>query len=521
MSTASSLLMVLLLALLGAVLLVAVIGWRAWRALLAQAQALEQGRLIELPDNAYRWLPGLRPLARSLNGTVHRLREVFASQAEQVALLQRQAQLDAVTGLPLRQHFIGQLQQQLAAGGPGLALLLVRVQQLDALNPRIGHDLTDRLLRQIANLLLTYVDRVPGTFAGRLNGSDFALCLPVAGVALETAQSLRATLTAAPAVRSAGAEVVLGGADGLHDLNASAALAAADAALARAELEPADGLTVEQHGMAGARDLAGPAYVGAGAWRAQISAALAEGRARLAEFAVLGPAGELIHVECPLRVQLDAGGEYQAADRWLALARRSRLLPQVDLAGIDLALKAIQADGRPRAVHAAAASLASPHLVAEVAQRLALAPQAAARLSIECVQSLRSAQDPSRLVALLSSAVAAWRPFGVRVGIEHAGASPQQLPALQASGISYVKVDARHLRGAASDAAVHGYAQSLLALIHGLGLTALAEGIDDAQDLAALWALGYDGATGPAVNDPASRRGTGLAGPLADGPPGA
>jgi GGDEF domain-containing protein/EAL domain-containing protein (putative c-di-GMP-specific phosphodiesterase class I) len=506
MSNASSLSIVLLLVLLVAVAIVAVFVWRAWRALVEQAQALEQGRLIELPEATYRWMPGLRPLARSLNGTVHRLRVVFASQAEQVGLLQRQAQLDAVTGLPLRQHFIGQLHQLLATDGQGVALLLVRVQHLDALNPRIGHELTDRLLHQIASLLLTYVDRVPGTFAGRLNGSDFALCLPVAGVGLETAQSLRETLAAAPALRSAGAEVVLGGADGLHRLSASSALAAADAALARAEHDAFDGgLVVEQHGIDSDRDPTGPAYVGASAWRAQIGAALAEGRARLAEFDVRSATGELIHVECPLLVQLVAGGDYHAADRWLALARRSQLLPQVDLAAIELALKAIRADGRPRAVHVAAASLASAQFVAGVAQRLVLAPQGAARLSIDCVQSLRSTQDPTTFLALLSGAVVAWRPFGVRVGIEHAGASPQELPGLQTSGISYVKVDARHLRGAASDMAVRGYASSLLALIHGLGWMALAEGIDEPEDLATLWSLGYDGATGPALAAVASR----------------
>ena len=39
----------------------------------------------------------------------------------------------------------------------------------------------------------------------------------------------------------------------------------------------------------------------------------------------------------------------------------------------------------------------------------------------------------------------------------------------------------------------------LVTLIHGLGWTALAEGVDDGRDLAALWALGFDGATGRAV----------------------
>ena len=42
----------------------------------------------------------------------------------------------------------------------------------------------------------------------------------------------------------------------------------------------------------------------------------------------------------------------------------------------------------------------------------------------------------------------------------------------------------------------------VVALIHGLGLKALAEGVDDPVDLAALWSLGFDGATGPAVMPP-------------------
>jgi EAL domain-containing protein (putative c-di-GMP-specific phosphodiesterase class I) len=46
---------------------------------------------------------------------------------------------------------------------------------------------------------------------------------------------------------------------------------------------------------------------------------------------------------------------------------------------------------------------------------------------------------------------------------------------------------------------VHGYAQSLVALIHGLGLVALAEGIDDERDMETLWAVGFDGLSGPAL----------------------
>jgi diguanylate cyclase (GGDEF)-like protein len=462
---------------------------QAWlgplQATVEQAQALEQGRFVEAEEPT---LPELQGLARSMNATVRRLRDVFSAQAEQVALLQRQAQLDGITGLPTRQYFLSLLQGRLAeAGGPGSALLLVRVANLEALNPRIGHEATDRLLRAVADVLLTYVDRVAGTYAGRLNGSDFALCLPVAGVAFETAESLMAAVNAGPAMRVGGADVVVGGVDGVRDISTSTVLALADAALA--EAEAADhGMAIDMLGQADAE------AAGSRAWREQIAAALSEGRTQLSESSVWDARGELVHLNCPLRVQLREGGEYQAAEHWLALARRSRLMPQVDLAALQLALSAIAQDGLPRAVSASLVSLESPAFVADVSARLRAAPEAARRLYIECAEGpWPSVQAP------LTAAALAWRPLGVRLGVEHASASPQQLPGLHEAGIAYVKVDARHLRGVSGNESVHGYAQSLVALIHGLGLVALAEGIDDERDMDTLWALGFDGLSGLAL----------------------
>ena len=62
-------------------------------------------------------------------------------------------------------------------------LVLLRVLDLAELNraarPRGGRP---RMLGAIAQALQAYTERVKGCFVGRLNGSDFALCLPVAGV---------------------------------------------------------------------------------------------------------------------------------------------------------------------------------------------------------------------------------------------------------------------------------------------------------------------------------------------------
>lgn len=482
-----------------------------------QAQALEAGRFIEATEPE---LPELRGLTRAMNAMVRRLREVFAAQADQVAVLQRQAQHDALTGLPLRRQFVGRLSDHLgdhleerpgglagghagghagglaggrpagspAGQGPGVALILLRVQHLEALNDRLGHDTTDNLLSTISALLEAYVERVRGTFAGRLNGRDFALCLPMIGMGAETAASVHGALVAAPAISSAGVELAVGAVDGLRGVSVSAALAAADAALAQAEA--GNGLHVEN--MPGEM----PQQAGSRIWREQIGAALSEGRAHLAQYPVLDKQGRLIRWECPLRVQLQPGQDYQPAGRWLALARRSRLMPQVDLMALELAMQAIQIDGQPRSVHVSWPSLAAPGFVAQVTQSLQEAPAAARKLSIEWVESMRP-----KGWQVLAGATQPWRSLGAKMGVEHAGAAPQQLMQLHELGIDYIKIDPRHLRGVASDSATRAFAQSLVALVHGLNLQAVAEGVSHAADLQALWAIGFDAATGPAVTE--------------------
>ncbi len=471
-------------------------GWqRPLQATVLQARGIEQGRFDMAVEPSQ---PELRELTRSMNAMVRRLKEVFGAQADQVALLQRQAQTDSVTGLLQRRHFVSRLADRLAdPAAPGSALLLVRVLRLDTVNERLGFEATDRLLAASAEVLLAYADHVPGAAAGRLNGCDFGLLLPASGVAEETAQSLSAALNASPLARAGSARYAVGGVDALRGPSAGAALAAADAALAEAEV--ADAPVVEQ---ADRRTLDS---AGARAWRSQIAAALEQGRTRLAEFPVIDAGGRLLHLECPLRVQFgspptgfdgtdDAEAAYRPARDWLALAQRSRLMPRADLAALDLALAAIGRDGVARGVHVSQASLDEPGFVDIVAHRLAAAPSAARLLSIEWVESTQPAA-----LSTLRAAAQSWRALGVRLGVEHAGASPQALTQWHATRIDYVKIDARHTQGVASDDAVRGYAASLVALVHGLGLKALAEGISDEDDLAALWTLGFDGATGTAV----------------------
>lgn len=228
--------------------------------------------------------------------------------------------------------------------------------------------------------------------------------------------------------------------------------------------------------------------------RRQIIDALHAGRIGLGEFEVRAPDGSLLHLECPARLKLQPDGRDEEASRWLAVATRYRLMMQIDLAGIDLALAACGRDGQPRCVHVAAESLATAGFACAVRSRLELDPDNAARLWIEIAEPSLKGLPPG-----VRNAGTAWRRCGARVGIEHAGSDLHHWLRGGELDVDYVKVSSTLVQGLAAKPVQRDEVCRLVALVHGLGARVIAEGADDAADLAVLWELGFDGATGQAA----------------------
>ena len=89
------------------------------------------------------------------------------------------------------------------------------------------------------------------------------------------------------------------------------------------------------------------------------------------------------------------------------------------------------------------------------------------------------------------------RPLGVRFGLEHAGHQLYRAPRLYELGLDYVKLDVALVRGAAHDDAARRFVAGSVALLRALPVTVCAEGVDDADDAAALWECGVEAITGP------------------------
>lgn len=483
-----------MLALLGALGLLACVGaYLALRRIrrpldnaVAQARAVVEGsfQIIEEPQ-----VPELKGLTQAMNAMVLRVKSMFEAQADQLQVLRVQAHCDPLTGMSSRKHFLAELDSALSRDeGPMQAgLVLVRLRDLAGLNQRLGRQAVDQVLQAMAKAVMAYPERVRGCLAGRLNGADFALWLPAPDVAAETAQALADALAASLPAFGGGIQVALGAVDLPREAAAGVWFGEADAALARAENQPGYVVEASHAGQQTQQRVQGER-----AWRAQISEAIQGRRGRLVQYPVLDREGRVLHLECPLQLQLEEAGEFEPATRWLPLAVRSRLTADVDLLAVALALEAIAKDGQQRCVNIAPASLLDGGFVARLREQIFHAPQAARKLGLELAES--AAVNHFDLLFEMGRQL---RPLGVKLGLEHAGAGLAQVERLYQAGLDYVKLDVSVVTGVSGDAARAAFVRGMLVMLRSLALKVYAEGLRDAMDVQALWDCELDGVTGP------------------------
>ena len=456
-----------------------------------QAESLQRGEYVSVTEPS---VPELRRLTRTMNSMVARLRTVFEGQAAQVESLRRQTSLDALTGLSNRSHFLAQLnaRQHHEDGAPDGGLVLLRVLRLAELNRRIGHADTDRLIVSIGRAMQALVQSTPGAFAGRLNGADFAFSVPSSGAALRTASALIERVRAELPVAIDGVGVVAGAVEARRETPLGELMGQADLALARAEAAGTD--SVASAGESIARR---PAWsmLGEHGWSELLQAALREERVQLASFPVVNRAQGLVHLECPLRLQLEPGGAFELGGDWLPLAVRTRMTAEIDARALQLALRAIEADGQPRGINLSPASLADSGFAGRLRSLLSEHPAAARKVWLEVGES--AAEEQFELMRELGRQI---RPLGARFGLEHAGERLSRIERLFEAGLDYIKLDASIVRATGSDPRRAEFVKSLATMLHSMSVQVFAEGVVDAADARVLWTCGADGLTGPWVS---------------------
>jgi EAL domain-containing protein (putative c-di-GMP-specific phosphodiesterase class I)/GGDEF domain-containing protein len=450
-------------------------------AVVAQAGALIQRRFVTIDEPR---TPELYRVSRAMNAMVDRVRAMFAEQSDQLESLRKQASADLLTGLAHRVHFLAAVADALQREDGQIhgALFLVRISQLGELNRRFGRACTDEMLKDLAQCLHAEGQGV-GAMVGRLNGSDFGLMVPISASVQVAGEALLARLQAVIGPHTA-ARVVGAGVSCHREDKVGHLLSSLDLALARAEAR--SGFAFEAAGDAAALNVP----LGEEAWRTGLVRAVDERRIKLVAFPVIDGHGQLLHLECPLRIQLLPGGDYEPAARWLPYALRTGQVSRSDEMALRLALEAIAQDGLPRGVNIDDAGFV-PRLRALIA-----AQQTLAKLLWVEVDEAAVDRQPANLEELCRQL----RPLGVKVGLEHAGHRIAQLGKVLDAGLDYVKLAGAVVGHVENDEARAAHVRGIASVLHGMGVAVYAEGVSTAGDLAALWRCRIDGVTGPAVH---------------------
>lgn len=458
-------------------------------AVVGQARAISDRRFIRIEEPA---TPELKSLARAMNVMVGRVKAMFEEEASRLEQVRREATLDPLTGLANRAYFMNRLAIALNdedAPTHG-SLIMLRLADLAGINRCAGRETADEVLRRTGAALRELAEKNPGAEAARLNGADFSLLLPGQNDPQPACQQLLAALQSLVAAHLLPENAIghLGSSVYQHNEPVPQLLARVDAALAAAELQ----------GPLAAQHVAEQSHCSASTqadWRSILTDALKDQRLRLIEFPVADSNGLLLHLECPLRLQAEESGDWINAGSFMPVASRLSMTSELDLAAVKLALDRL-ASGLPAvAVNLAGASLIVPDFTPRLLSLLQQRRELAGKLWLEVAESGAFQYFDAFLAFSL-----ALRPLGCRLGIEHFGRQFSQIGRLHDIGLDYLKVDGSFIRNIHCDNGNQAFLKGLCNIAHGIGLTVIAEGVNNAEELATLPALGFDGATGPAVS---------------------
>ena len=455
-----------------------------------QAQAIAERRFLTITEPR---TPELKSVARAMNEMVGRLKAMFSEEAARLETLRRKVNLDAVTGLASRDYFMSHLREAVQGDQFGSAgtLVLVRLPDLNDLNTLLGRQQADALLKNVGAELYKSGDGHLGQRAGRVKGAEFALVCPSFASAAEAARDIheRLTLNVLPKWRDKVPDLFhISAVRYHHDQNLGELLACADETLARAANQgPNNWLAVED----GQAREALPAEQ----WRALLTEAVAGGRLVLNFFPVVtGDGSGALHREGMMRLQVDAAGTLIPAGDFMPMAAQLNLTAPIDLGVVKLAIEHLRTSAGDIAVNLSAQTIADFAFRNELTQLLKTYPEVCKRLLFEVPEyGVYKQFDAFREMAQTL------KQLGCRVGIEYFGQHFADSGKLADLGLDYIKVHPSYIRDIAHNEGNQELLKGLCKVAHAIGITVVAQGVENQADLPLLAALGFDGVTGPGV----------------------
>jgi EAL domain-containing protein (putative c-di-GMP-specific phosphodiesterase class I) len=179
-------------------------------------------------------------------------------------------------------------------------------------------------------------------------------------------------------------------------------------------------------------------------------------------------------------------------NRFIPLSEQTGLITPLTLWVLEAALAQCQrwrhaGQAVGVAVNLSMETLHDPHLLDAITQRLTAAAVPPQLLTLELTESALMT-DTARALDILHSL----RSLGVRVAIDDFGTGYSSLAYLKRLPVDDLKIDGSFVRELAEEATDRAIVAAMVGLAHSLGLTVVAEGVEDAATAGALRTLGCD-----------------------------
>lgn len=409
-----------------------------------------------------------------------------------LAELRRQSRTDELTGLPNRRALYADAPGLLEArAGVPCAFLLLDADRFKEINDSLGHDVGDRLLIQVSERLRRCLR--PGDLIARLGGDEFAILLIDTGreEAVHTADRLRAALGEPLTLQGIAVQVGISVGIALfpeqgEDLKTL--LRKADTAMYRAKASRSG-----HHVYASEDQNPGEERL---RMLQELRAALAEDQLALHYQPKVDAVNRDVKgVEALVRWNHPRRG-LLTPDSFLLLTEEAGLMTDLNTRVLSLALDQAarwEAQGRPLtvAVNLSASTLIDAELPERIAAMLMERGLSASALMVEITEDFMM-PDRSRARDILSRL----QDSGIQIAIDDFGTGYSSLAYLRDLPINELKLDRSFIVPMTHCPRAAALVASTISLAHSLGLTVVAEGVEDGPALDQLGRYGCDQAQG-------------------------
>ena len=420
------------------------------------------------------------------------LADIAIERSQAQAQLAHQAAHDALTGLPNRVFFLDRAALALARtqrSRSAVAVLFLDLDRFKFINDSLGHDAGDRLLVALGERLQEVIR--PGDTVARFGGDEFTiLCESIADEAhaLSIAERVGQVVTA---------PFALGEAEVFVTMSIGIALASGNRTRPESLVENADAAMYRAKARGGNRREVFDQAMRARAKRrlamhSSLHRAVERGEFRVLYQPIVSLAGgRLVGAEALVRWEHPDRGLI-APDEFIALAEETGLIVPIGtqvlqeacaqaqrwrVGGQDLSIK----------VNLSARQFVHPNLVGQVAETLTETGIDPAAVYLEITESVLMDDAEST-----SSALRDLKRLGVSLTVDDFGTGYSSLTYLKRFPVDELKVDRAFVAGLLTDPEDSAIVAAVINLAHTLGLAAVAEGVENAAQVAKLCELGCD-----------------------------